>query len=402
MVSSSPRRATRCPACGSRGLEAFFELSGVPVYCNRLWPSREAARTCPRGDIRLACCRRCGLITNVAFDPARLEYTGDYENSLHFSPRFQEYARSLAGRLVDRYDLHGKLVIEIGCGKGDFLRLLSELGGNRGLGFDPGYLPQPADHHDGGPRIHIIPDSYSERYAGYHGDLICCRQTLEHIADPGAFLAAVRRNLGDRLDTAVFFEVPNALYTLRNLAIWDIIYEHCSYFTPASLREAFSSHGFAVDEVTEEFEGQFLGITAVPAPTTPARPAAPSAAAREQEPLAQETARFATRFRSKVGRWKRHLQEVRSRGRRALVWGAGSKGVTFLNVVDPGDEISAVVDINPRKQNMYVAGTGHPIVSPESLRGSEPDVVLVMNAVYVPEIRRMAAALGWHSEFRCV
>src|SRR4051794_37757381 len=102
MAPTAMRRATRCPVCRSGDLEEFFELTGMPVYCNHLWPSHEAARSCPRGDIRLAWCHRCGLIRNVAFDPARLEYTGDYENSLHFSPRFQDYARSLAARLVNQ------------------------------------------------------------------------------------------------------------------------------------------------------------------------------------------------------------------------------------------------------------------------------------------------------------
>ena len=36
------------------------------------------------------------------------------------------------------------------------------------------------------------------------------------------------------------------LFTLRDLAIWDIIYEHCGYFVPESLASCFDEAGFQV------------------------------------------------------------------------------------------------------------------------------------------------------------
>ena len=133
---------SKCPVCSSTGIVVFFELLQVPVHCNVLWPAQDAAIRAPKGDIRLGFCGDCGHTFNLVFDPSLVEYTQDYENSLHFSPRFQSYAESLAGQLVDRYDLHDRDIIEIGCGKGDFLTLLCELGGHRGVGFDPSYVPE--------------------------------------------------------------------------------------------------------------------------------------------------------------------------------------------------------------------------------------------------------------------
>jgi hypothetical protein len=53
-----------------------------------------------------------------------------------------------------------------------------------------------------------------------------------------------------------------------------------------------------------------------------------------------------------------------------------------------------VVDVNPRKQGTFIAGTGHPVVAPEALRAIQPDVVVVMNDIYRQEIGDMLAALG--------
>ncbi|MEM7757349.1 MAG: hypothetical protein AAF298_04350, partial [Cyanobacteria bacterium P01_A01_bin.40] len=78
-----------CPVCGSSKFEIFFELDRMPVFCNLLWKDARTARNCSQGEIKLSFCPECGFIGNAVFDPAKLEYTEDYECSLDFSPRFQ-------------------------------------------------------------------------------------------------------------------------------------------------------------------------------------------------------------------------------------------------------------------------------------------------------------------------
>jgi SAM-dependent methyltransferase len=388
---------TPCPVCGGTDIAPLIDLRQVPVHCNVLWPTREAALQAPRGDMRLGFCRTCGHIFNAAFDPGRMEYTAAYENSLHFSPHFQNYAEALAQRLIERYDLRGKTVIEIGCGKGEFLDLLCRLGGNRGLGFDPSYIPGPNGGAASQPFI-VIRDLYSERYAGYTADLIACRHVLEHIQFPRDFLASVRRSIGERVTTAVFFEVPNALYTLRGMGIWDLIYEHCSYFSAGSLARLFALSGFEVREVSEAYGGQFLGLEAAPDGDATRNPSRVEIAASV---TISEAETFANRYRGKVGEWSETLEQLAQSGRRLVVWGAGSKGVTFLNVLRVRDQLEYVVDLNPRKHGMHIAGTGQRIVPPEFLRGYRPNAVLVMNPLYQTEIQQALMEIGVDSELIC-
>lgn len=388
-----------CPLCGSKQVRMFFEMLDVPVHCNVLWSDQRAARNCPKGDIKLGFCPVCSFIANLAFEPARLEYTQAYDNSLHFSPRFQDYARSLAKLLVERYGLYNRDIIEIGCGKGDFLVLLCEIGNNRGVGFDPAYVEQE-QHIEVKDQIKFIQDSYSERYGKIQGDLIVCRQTLEHIHNPKGFLSTLRRAIGDRLKTNVFFEVPNALHTFLRLSVWDIIYEHCSYFTPFSLSLIFSSCGFQVCDLTEEFEGQYLSIHALPASE-----GVPSSNARvhyEQPHQINQIARgilsFSANYQNKVKTCRNMLERIEARGQRAVVWGAGSKGVTFLNTFKDF-QIGYTVDINPNKHDMYIPGTGQRIVPPEFLRDYQPDVIIVMNPIYKREILQLTKKVGLITKF---
>ena len=74
--------------------------------------------------------------------------------------------------------------------------------------------------------------------------------------------------------------------------------------------------------------------------------------------------------------------------------GSGSKAVSYLTTLGLGEEIAAVVDINPHKHGKFLAGSGHEIVGPEALVTLRPDVVLVMNAIYVAEIEANLRQLG--------
>lgn len=374
----------------------FFEMLNMPIFCNVLWQDRQAAQTCARGDIKLAFDPESGLIYNAAFEPERLQYDQAYENALDFSPRFQAYAQSLAQRLIDRYDLHQKQILEIGCGKGDFLILLCQLGNNHGVGFDPSYVPRLPSELAG--RIQIVQDFYSEQYADYRGDITVCRHTLEHIQNPAAFLRMLRQTLGEQRDIAIFFEVPNALDTFRHLAIWDIIYEHCCYFAPVTLAYLFASCGFKVNALSTEYQGQFLGLEAALDP----QPQSAAPDPTELQQLQQDILTFTEQFHQKVSSWRQTLDQLAAQQKRAVVWGAGSKGVTFLNCLQVQQQVEYVVDINPRKHGMYVAGTGQGIVPPERLREYQPEVVFIVNSIYETEIKQMLGNLGVEAELVCV
>lgn len=385
------RAGPACPVCAAGASEIFCHLPAMPVNVCVQWPSAEAARACPRGDIMLALCPGCGYIWNVAFDPGRLDYSAAYENSLFFSPLFQDYSRKLALRLIERYGLREKELIDIGCGKGDFLFLLCREGPNRGIGFDTSFAETAAP-----AGVKIIRDFYSEKYADIQGDLVASRYVLEHVPHPRPFLEMVRRAAEGRRHVIFYFEVPNTGLILRELSIWDIIYEHCSYFSAPSIRKLFAEAGFQVVDLYECYQGQFLGLEAA------LHWEGKSPANDHADGLAQtirQTRAFATRMKKQLRNWKSKLEALRQSGLKACVWGAGAKGVTFLNMLQVGAEIPYIVDINPRKEGLFVPGTGQQIVSPEFLRNYQPDCVIISNPIYADEIHQTMRDLDLHPIF---
>jgi len=395
-------REEKCPVCDSSDIDASIDIHNVPIYCNVLWPSREVALDAAKGDISVTYCRDCGHVFNKSFDPSLMSYTEDYENSLHYSPTFNEYAESLASRLLEKYQLNNKSIVEIGCGKGDFLSMLCSRGENRGYGFDKSF---EADRVESDTHKHVtfIQDFYGEKYADYDADLIVCRHVLEHIQYPQLFLQDIRRVIGERMDTVVYFEVPNALYTLKDMGIWDLIYEHCGYFNVNSLSRAFELAGFDVCEVGESFGGQFIYVEAKPRASEGTVDKNTESSPRlALDELAACVLVFEDNYKAKIARWREKLDLLQADNKRAVIWGGGSKGITFLNVLKAEQAIAHVVDLNPHKHKLFAPGTGQEVIGPEALKELRPEHVIIMNGIYQEEITQMLADLGIAAEISCV
>ena len=371
-------------------MRIFYEVTQVPSNSCILLGSREEATSYPRGDIRLAFCPGCGFIANVSYDPKLTEYSGRYEETQAFSPTFNDFHGQLARSLVERHGLRDKELIEIGCGKGEFLKLLCELGNNRGLGFDPGYSEQRGEEL-GAKRFQVVRDFFSEAYADRSADFVACKMTLEHINQPKVFLDAASRTVR-RPRGVIFVQVPESLRIFRTCAFEDIYYEHCSYFTIGSLGRLLERLGLAVTHAAVEYGDQYLTIEATPRTNGGA---SALRAPADLEELASLVEAFPGRTRRTIDDWANRLSEWSRAGKRVVVWGSGSKGVSFLTTV-PGasDTIQHAVDINPYRKGFYMAGTGQEIVPPEDLKRLQPDVVIVMNRIYVPEISKSLDALG--------
>ena len=80
----------------------------------------------PCGEIDLAFCQACGFIQNRRYDPSLQAYSPAYEETQFFSPRFRQFLAELCDDQVSRHRLDGKTLLEIGCGKGEFLAAMCE------------------------------------------------------------------------------------------------------------------------------------------------------------------------------------------------------------------------------------------------------------------------------------
>jgi hypothetical protein len=191
----------------------------------------------------------------------------------------------------------------------------------------------------------------------------------------------------------LYVEVPNGISVFGNSQMWDIIYPHVSYFTPDSLRSLFERSGFEIMEIGTSFSNQFLyAEVRLASASSRIQPA------RIDSPVRDLIASFNTRFTHTVSAWSNLFKYAIRTNKRVTFWGAGAKGVTFLNVVPYASELSSVIDSNPRKQGMFVPGTGQRILSPEEINAFQPEIVVTLNPIYQPEIEATLRELGVDAE----
>lgn len=342
----------------------------------------------PRGDIRLRCCNRCGFIYNASFDPELADAGARYEASQAASQHFGSFARALAKDWIERHQLRGKRVVEVGCGHGEFLAEMVRAGAAEAVGFDP--VADPAKGSlDVRGRIQIRAEKFTRASVELEADAMVCRHTLEHIHDVRQFLELVhawaRRDAG----RVVLFEVPASERILAEGAFWDVYYEHCGYFVESSLKYAFKRAGFDVGRTARAYDDQFLVLEA--------RAAKAGQPPDMQPPAARTLAaaiEFGARSRTAIERSRAALRQLGAQGRPLVLWQGAAKTVGFIAALGDESLVDFAVDVNPGRHGQFIPPYGLQVFAPEELGRRRPKNVVLMNRVYFDEVAAMLAALG--------
>lgn len=314
-------------------MRELLRLENIPVCQNKMFDTAESARACARGNIALAQDEYTGLVSNIAFDPSKLDYDEKYQNEQSHSPIFQLHL----SQVLDIIEKHfsATRILEIGCGKGVFLEQLRDAGLDA-RGIDPAYE---------GDAPYIIKENF-EPSLGIQGDAIVMRHVLEHIPQPLAFLEIISQaNLGKGL---IYIEVPCLEWIVDNRAWFDIFYEHVNYFRHADFKKIFGT----ILESGHLFGGQYLYVVADLAslrkPTLPIE--------------YSELVTLPVDFLDSIEQCKM----AHSKENRQVVWGAAAKGVMFsTHMLAHSVKLDFAIDINPAKQGKFLAISALPVLSPE-------------------------------------
>ncbi|WP_296643782.1 class I SAM-dependent methyltransferase [Roseinatronobacter sp.] len=333
----------------------LYAQDALPVFQNRMYDSAAEGRDCPKGDMRLVEDLDTGLVRNAAFRAELVDYDAAYQNEQGVSPQFRAHMDAVADLVEDKMGRAG--LIEVGCGKGTFLELLSARGAEV-TGFDPTYEGDSP----------LVKREYFRPDLGMRGEGLILRHVLEHIPDPVAFLRQLAEANGGR--GLIYIEVPCLDWICANKSWFDIFYEHVNYFRLSDFSRIFGR----VVHADRAFGGQYLRVIAdLSTLRTPRRD--PADAVQFPDDITD-----------------RLPAQTEAGGEDDIVWGGASKGVIFSLLRErAGHPVGRVIDINPAKQGRYLAATGLRVMSPEEgLRDAAPGAtILVMNPNYLDEIRQM-------------
>lgn len=366
-----------CPLCGCMDFRVVIDRADMPAMSNRYYDSREAAFAAVRGHLRIAECEACSFVYNSRFAPERVSYDDAYDGDQSYSPRFRAHMAEMAELAASRLPAAAAQMLEIGAGQGHFLELMLHAAQAplRMVGYDPAWRSRPLPQG-----ITMLPRPYDGPTDGERGvfDAVVARHVIEHAPAPTAFLRHASAAL--RPNGVIFVETPDLEWIVAARQPQDFFYEHCNYFTATTLAKAMADAGLHDVRCRKVFDGQYLWAEGV-------KPERPGASPRPAE-------RGAVLDDSDVDTWGRPLTSA-FEGPALALWGAGAKGVTLANMLDPaGLRIKCLIDVHPDKQGKFIGVSGHAIVSPSQAAAMEIKTIVVMNPNYLDEICAAACAAG--------
>ncbi|HLK89405.1 MAG TPA: class I SAM-dependent methyltransferase [Polyangia bacterium] len=345
--------AAPCPLCARSTGQSIFELRDSPLLQNKLLPTAAEARAVERVTALYLYCPACHFAFNPEFDPAIVDYRAYYNSQIE-SPAYRGYVDRVARDLVANCGLGPQSrVLEVGCGSGYFLSRLREESGSDGLvGFDPTYR---GEH---GVESYVRRGMLDARQLEGTFDLVVFRHSLEGLLDDGALVDLVRGSTS--ASTRLYFEISDLDHLLaeRNPSL--LFYEYYRYFSARAADIFLRQLGFRLRELWSLFGGAYLGVIATRAPVT-------------------------TDLRGAYD----ELEAVVLRHRKVVIWGTSGRCISLLSHLGWDASVVAFgVDIDPAKQGLFLPVTGQRVLSPEEAAAFRPDLVIVANGVYAPEIRK--------------
>lgn len=383
-----------CPGCQANKLENLFTVANVPVSCGQLFPSAEAAVKAELCKLEITICPACGHIWNAAHQGTTdALYNDDYYSSFSASAQGREYQKDLAENLDQVVGLSGRTVLELGCGDGHFLKLLSSLGANA-IGFEPSSTFQLAKNQSGIEVHQEHFDFQGRQELDPKVDVVVMRHVLEHLDSPLQALKSLRVNTSRQTSPRfLFLEVPNVYQLLMDNLYFDFYNDHVQYFSHGSLGCLTKLAGWRPMAWIEGRE-EFLRLVCVDENSpedTVNLPGSNLTNSVETPEAGEDIAASAADFGSNFLRWTDALAHIindfRDGGGRVAVWGAGARGVALLSGLGLSpDNYSYIVDSDANKHARYFPSMQVPIFPPEHLREDPVDCVLVTSYTYFNEI----------------
>jgi len=338
MTAENVTAPRACAICGSTHIRPYFHLRNSPRLQNVLYDSAAAAQAVEATDALFWVCESCLYLFNPGFREA--EYSAEYNNDQSHSQAYRAHLGEVV-ELLRRHLQPAQRVVEIGCGNGLVLSMLSDAGFARVEGFDPAHA---------GSLPYVRAEYW--RAGGGNFDALILRHTLEGLADYRPLLNAALAELS--ANGVVYLELTNARSILERANTVLLYHEYPQYFSEIAIGRLLADAGFYIHEFRQFAGGELLGI-------------------------------IARRIHLRAPR-DADMTRLGVFGN-ACIWGVAGRTIHFLthNSIGPG-QVRFAVDVDPRKQGRFIPRTGQQIVSPEECVRRRPDAVIVLNERYVREV----------------
>ena len=350
----------RCIACGAPLWETpLLTLDNMPASAQHM-PDAQGVKEDRGLTLDLCQCMGCGL---VQFDCEPVDYYRDVIRAGGFSKTMVELRRYQYKHFIDSYHLEGKKFIEVGCGQGEFLKVLSEFPVEvHGIEHDPHLVElaraQGLDVTEG------FTETEDTRFAGGLYDVFLSFNFLEHQPDPSTMLQAIYRNLED--DAMGLITVPSFEYIMDHNSYYELIRDHLAYYTFETLTPLLERNGFQVEEC-EVINRDTLSVIVRKRPQ-------------------MDTENLLECYVNLKREMETYMKYLDAWDKKVAIWGASHQGFTLAATTKLGEKARYIIDSAPFKQGKFAPASHLPIVGPDHFHEHPVDAIIITAPGYTDEI----------------
>lgn len=345
-----------CKVCNRNDLKLFISFERYPKTISHLFSDANAAKK----DFTACSFLQCNFCQHVQIaNDMPQEYYEDYVMTVSHSKKMNDFQIEQAKFFVEKCNLSGKTILEVGCGDGNFLKILQDMG-CASFGNEPSKPFRELALQKG---LNVDQLFLNENYTHVKApfDAVVSREVMEHVPSPVDFLKNIRRQL--KPDGYVLIEVPNFEKALSELRYYDMFPDHLSYFSRESLTAAMLNSGYKNVEIFYGMEDEFIYAIA------------------QNKILTSE---HLVTVKNKI---QNDLIAINNIYKHIVVWGAGGKGIAAMGSILEFDNLKYVVDSDHNKQNKFLPSSGKEVKDPQILFDDKAvDLLIITNLAYTDEI----------------
>lgn len=330
-------------------------------------------------------CENCFLVQLEELETPENIFS-EYAYFSSFSTSWVKHAKDYVDMIIPKLSLDEKsLVIEIASNDGYLLQNFT--GKNIPvLGIEPAQNIAKSAIEKNIPTLTKFFDSKLAKdlvNEGKIADLIIGNNVFAHIPCLNNFITGLKILL--KPNGVITLEFPHLLQLIQNNQFDTIYHEHFSYFSLFTAKKIFEHHGlkiFDVEELSTHGGSLRLFITHFDNNQISETSEVDSIVEKEKK-FGLTQANTYENFSKNIIKIKTNLldfvEKAKKNSKNIICYGAPAKGNTLLNYCGFSKTlIDYTVDKNPNKQNLFLPGTHIPIFSPEKIKETKPDFILVL------------------------
>lgn len=357
-------RRDRCIVCNAKLYkDPIYVCKNMPAVSQNLPTKEELEKDIPI-DFELCQCSGCGL---VQFNNEPVSYYRDSTRAGERCEALISLRKEQYKYMIEKFNLQGKKIVEIGAGKGGFLRTLVELKQydikEYGIEYNENFVKIARDVE----KVNVQqgnPESADTVIDGAPFDAFTSFAYPARLIDPNAMMQCIYNNTTD--DAVGLMMVPSLEHLLSPGGYYDITADHIAYYDIETLHFLLQKNGFDIIEYGEVADIYLYAYVK-----------------KRKKYDIKLVWQDVKKLTDKISNY---VKNEKNTGKKIAIWCAGHFAFTVLAMIESSKDIEYIIDNATFKKGKYSPVTHIPIVGPEHFVECPVDTIMILGPMYVKEL----------------